>query len=53
MRDTNEVDCLASEVRIVMELVANGVGLPTDSLEHGSNFAVTNFDTLDWCGVID
>ena len=53
LRDAHDVDLLASEVWIVMQLVADRGSLPLHTLKHGSDFAITDLDAFDDSLVVD
>jgi len=48
LRDSKQVDLFASEIRVVMKLMAHNVGLPPHSGEHGRYLTVADLDTLNW-----
>ena len=47
LRDAHNVDLLASEVGIVVQLVADGRCLPLHTLENGRDHAIADLDTFD------
>ena len=53
LRDAHNVDLLARKVRVVVELVADGCSLPFHALENRRRNAITDFDALDHCLVVN
>ena len=51
--NANQVDLFVGEVRIVVQLVADDIGLPAHTHEHGGRLTVSNLNTLNNGPVVD